>query len=313
MNTLLNKAAQSNRNRILKQCSKNSTTRTLTITSPLVAARSGACESSITRQVFIQQKHQHHTNLLRSNNLNRGVSNVKRGFASSSGSSSSSSVMVKQVAMFGVAGVVAFAVTKLLGEQMEEEDDDDIGHDDDTAVPPQADITDRVYFDIDINSQPAGRVVIGLYGSVVPRTVANFKTLCDGTTKDARSGKTLSFSGSSFHRIIPDFMIQGGDFTNHNGTGGLSIYGSKFEDENFQLKHTGPGVLSMANAGPNTNSSQFFICTQKTKWLDKRHVVFGTVVEGYDVVKRIEKYGSRSGTPSVKVTIRQAGSLPNEE
>jgi peptidylprolyl isomerase len=175
------------------------------------------------------------------------------------------------------------------------------------AAAAEATVTHEVYFDVTIGDDAPERVKLGLFGDVVPKTVANFFYLCKGGKTNSK-GKELKFEGSGFHRIIPNFMIQGGDFTMHNGRGGESIYGAKFKDENFQVKHTKPGQLSMANAGPNTNGSQFFITTAKTAWLDNKHVVFGEVLDdaSMEVVRKIEAVGSSSGTPSKKVMIVKA-------
>ncbi|MEU2395772.1 peptidylprolyl isomerase [Streptomyces sp. NPDC007369] len=158
----------------------------------------------------------------------------------------------------------------------------------------------NVYFDININGEAAGRIVFRLFDEVVPKTAKNFRELATGQ-------HGFGYAGSPFHRVIPQFMLQGGDFTNQNGTGGKSIYGAKFEDENFQLKHDRPYLLSMANAGRNTNGSQFFITTVVTSWLDGKHVVFGEVVEGTEVVDAIEKLGSPSGNTRAKIEIAASG------
>eukprot|EP00475_Leptophrys_vorax_P005309 TRINITY_DN13224_c0_g1_i1.p1 TRINITY_DN13224_c0_g1~~TRINITY_DN13224_c0_g1_i1.p1 ORF type:complete len:304 (-),score=74.67 TRINITY_DN13224_c0_g1_i1:73-984(-) len=235
-------------------------------------------------------------------------------------------------------------------------------------------VTHKVYFDVSIDGQSPERITFGLFGATVPKTAENFRALCTGEKgvgksgkplhykgskfhriipkfmiqggdfthgngrggesiygerfKDenfklrhnvpgllsmanaGKSGKPLHYKGSKFHRIIPKFMIQGGDFTHGNGRGGESIYGERFKDENFKLRHNVPGLLSMANAGKNSNGSQFFITTVVTSWLDGKHVVFGKVTDGMDVVKKVEAVGTRSGTPTKSVVIVDSGELP---
>ncbi|MGW4906396.1 peptidylprolyl isomerase [Streptomyces sp. NPDC004270] len=163
-------------------------------------------------------------------------------------------------------------------------------------------MSDNVYFDISINNEPAGRIVFNLFDDVVPKTARNFRELATG-----QNG--FGYAGSGFHRVIPQFMLQGGDFTRGDGTGGKSIYGEKFQDENFQLKHDRKYLLSMANAGPHTNGSQFFVTTVLTPWLDGKHVVFGEVVEGSDIVDKIEGYGSSSGSPKAEIKITASGTV----
>jgi peptidyl-prolyl isomerase F (cyclophilin D) len=201
--------------------------------------------------------------------------------------------------MFDRRIVLALIAASFLAAPLGAVDDKDSQDKSDKKLP-------RVFFDMTIGGEEAGRIVMELRSDVVPKTAENFRALCTGE-------KGFGYKGSKFHRVIPKFMCQGGDFTKGNGTGGKSIYGEKFADENFKLKHTGPGILSMANAGPDTNGSQFFLCTAKTPWLDGKHVVFGKVVEGMDVLKKIEAVGSDSGRTKEDVVIESCGELEDDE
>lgn len=175
-------------------------------------------------------------------------------------------------------------------------------------------IRPRTFFDIEIDDKKIGRIVFLLFKDFVPKTVENFRALCTGEKGVSEiSGKNLHYKGSTFHRIIPNFMIQGGDFTRGNGTGGESIYGDRFDDESFAIPHQIPGLLSMANAGPNTNGSQFFITTVPCPWLNGHHVVFGQVVEGMDIVKEIERQGTESGAPLARCVISDSGEIKDKK
>jgi len=172
-------------------------------------------------------------------------------------------------------------------------------------------VTHKIGITFEADGETLGEAVFGLFGEVVPKTVENFRALCTGENGVGSSGKKLHFKGSPFHRIIPNFMIQGGDFTRGDGTGGESIYGSKFADENFKLTHEA-GCLSMANAGANTNGSQFFITVADTSWLNGRHVVFGRVIKNMDLIKKVEGFGSSSGSTSKRVVFKDCRIIADE-
>lgn len=184
----------------------------------------------------------------------------------------------------------------------------------DKADEEEHEITHRVFLDVDIDEQRLGRIVIGLYGKVVPKTVENFRVLCTGNSGKGESGKLLHYKGTPFHRIVSGFVIQGGDIVHGDGRGTDSIYGGHFPDENFKIKHSHAGVVSMVNSGPNTNGCQFFITTVKASWLDGEHVVFGKVIQGMDNVYAIEGgAGTYSGKPRKKVVIADSGEIPKSK
>ncbi|KAF5756272.1 putative peptidylprolyl isomerase [Helianthus annuus] len=187
-------------------------------------------------------------------------------------------------------------------------------HQEEEAVEEVYDVTHRVYLDVDVDKQHIGRIVIGLYGDVVPKTVENFRALCTGELGKCASGKPLHYKGTPFHRIIVGFMIQGGDIVYRDGRGNESIYGGTFRDENFKIKQSHAGMVAMVNTGPDSNGSQFFISTVKAYWLDGEHVVFGEVIEGMDNVWAIEGMaGTYSGKPRKKVIITDSGEIPRSE
>lgn len=200
-------------------------------------------------------------------------------------------------------------------------DDSVQAHIDDSHIrgppPPDHEVTAKVYFDVSLGGEPLGRITLGVFGREVPRTAANFVELARGGhehIKGVHHDRYYGhYEGSSFHRIIKHFMIQGGDFENNDGTGGRSIYGPTFKDENFKIQHF-DGALSMANSGKDTNGSQFFICTSHTHWLDGKHVVFGKVVDGMDIVRKLERVDTDSrDRPRLPVRIDKSGVVGHEE
>lgn len=204
--------------------------------------------------------------------------------------------------IFLIGSVLVFLAFSSFSQQEEE------------TVEEMHEITHRVFLDVDIDKQRLGRIVLGLYGEVVPKTVENFRALCTGELGKGASGKSLHYKGTPFHRIIPGFMIQGGDIVYRDGRGNESIYGGTFRDENFKIKHSHAGMVAMVNSGPDSNGSQFFITTVKAYWLDGEHVVFGKVIEGMDNVYAIEGgAGTYSGKPRKKVVISDSGEIPKSE
>lgn len=186
--------------------------------------------------------------------------------------------------------------------------------DEERTEDEEYEVTQRVYLDVDIDGQRLGRIVIGLYGQVVPKTVENFRALCTGEKGKSASGTALHYKGTPFHRIISGFVVQGGDIVHGDGKGSESIYGGTFPDENFKIKQSHAGTVSMANFGPDSNGSQFFITTVKASWLDKEHVVFGKVIQGMDTVYAIEGgAGTYNGKPRKKVIIADSGEIPKSK
>lgn len=176
------------------------------------------------------------------------------------------------------------------------------------AVANSSPVNPVVFFDVSIGGQEVGRMKIELFADVVPKTAENFRQFCTGEFR--KDGVPIGYKGSTFHRVIKDFMIQGGDFVNGDGTGVASIYRGPFADENFKLRHSAPGLLSMANSGPSTNGCQFFITCSKCDWLDGKHVVFGKIIDGLLVMRKIENVPTGpNNKPKLPVVISQCGEM----